>query len=185
MMEIDSFGGVEVQRVAVFCSSHEDLSPAVENTAHELGAYIGFREKTLVYGGVQKGLMEKVASAVKENGGNVIGVVPEYMHRCGKCSDFLDECIVCKGLSERKEVMMREADVAIALPGGIGTLDEVVTMLAAKQVGEHNIPIYLLDVEGCWQPFLQLLYDWEKRQFVSHTLIKNIYIIDNISKLPF
>lgn len=174
-----------IQNIAVYCSSHEGLSPAVEKAAHELGARIGYREKTLVYGGVSKGLMEIVAKAVKENGGNVVGVVPKYMECRGRCSEWLDKCIECEGLSERKEIMMREADIAVALPGGIGTLDEVVTLLATRQVGEHAVPVYLLDVEGCWQPFVSLLQDWQERGFVSETLVRGINVVDDISSIPF
>ncbi len=174
----------EIQNIAVFCSSHEDLSPAVEKAAHELGAFIGYHEKTLVYGGVSKGLMEKVASSVKENGGYVIGVVPEFMKGCGKCSDYLDECVMCKGLSERKAIMLHKADIAVALPGGIGTLDEVVTLLATRQVKEHNTPIYLLNIENSWTPFMGLLQNWREKGFVSDALIDGICVIDDIFALP-
>ena len=143
--------------VALFCASAEGLPADVVAAAGSLGQWIGCQGHTLLYGGVRKGLMEVTAQAVKAAGGRVVGVVPRYMVEAGLVSPCVDECVACRNLSERKWLLQKQADAFVVLPGGAGTLDELFSMLAAAQAGEHGKPIYLLNLHHFWEPLLHLL----------------------------
>ena len=122
-------------KIAVFCSASPVENEKFVNAAKELGRLIGLRKDTLIYGGASLGLMETVASAVKEYGGCVTGVVPEIIEERNAVSGLCDSIIKVKDLNERKQEMNRLADLFVALPGGIGTLDELFTVAAAVSIG--------------------------------------------------
>ena len=115
-----------MDKIAIFCSASDEIDPVYFEKARELGVWMGQNKKTLIYGGANVGLMECVARAAKENGcPTVLGVVPTKLEQRGRVSDVLDVTFRTDNLSDRKEVMLNEADVLVALPGGVGTLDEV------------------------------------------------------------
>lgn len=104
----------------------------------EMGKWMGENHHELIFGGTNQGLMECVAKAVKENGGHVIGVVPTLIEKGGKVSKYLDENIPSQTLSDRKDVMVNECDIVVALPGGVGTLDEIFSTAAYHSIGYHK-----------------------------------------------
>lgn len=158
-----------MRRIGVFCSSHEGLPSAYVAAASWLGGEIGRRGATLVYGGSRCGLMEMVAAAVKAAGGRVVGVVPDVLRRRGLESEQIDVTLYAAGLADRKEALLRESDVLVALPGGLGTLDEVFTVVAAASMGEHRKRVVLANVEGCWDPLLTLLERLQEQGLVAPT----------------
>lgn len=155
------------QRIGVFCSARSGLPAAYVSAAEQLGQWIGTTGRMLVYGGVSRGLMEVVAQSVKQSGGRTMGIIPESMIRRGMLSDAVDVEVPCAALSDRKEYMMREADVFVALPGGIGTLDEVMTVLAAAQVGEHRKKVFFFNVDGVFNELFQLIQTLENQGLVE------------------
>ena len=114
------------------------------DSARQIGEWIGQTGKTLIYGGASLGLMECVARAVKENGGKVIGVVPTLLEEKNSVSTQPDEIIHTLNLSDRKDVMTEKSDILVALPGGVGTLDEIFHVIAAASIGYHQKKSHLL-----------------------------------------
>lgn len=143
--------------ICVFCSSQDRIAPRYFDVARELGAAIGKRGDTLVFGAGRVGLMGAVARAVHAHGGRVIGVIPEALNAVGIVYDEADELIVTKDLRARKAVMDARSDAFIVLPGGFGTMDELFEMLTLKQLRYHNRPLVLLDVDGFFEPVTRLL----------------------------
>ena len=156
--------------VAVFCSANNDIAPDYFRATEELGRWIGENGHTLVYGGGNSGLMECIGKAVHEAGGRTIGVVPRIMEEGRRVSDYVDVEIPCEDLNDRKAIMMERADVFHALPGGIGTLDEVFTVAASATIGYHRKKVVLHDVKGSWDSLVLLLDDLQK-----HGMIRRDY----------
>lgn len=142
------------QKIGVYLSSKSGLPASYEQAARELGEWIGRTGRVLVYGGARKGLMEVLAQGVKRCGGRVYGMVPDIIVERGLQSDAVDVTFRCVDLSDRKEMMNRESDVLVALPGGLGTLDEVFTVLANTGIGIRRQPVVFFNVDGCWDELL-------------------------------
>ena len=144
-------------KICVFCSANEQIAPEFFAAAEELGQWIATSGHTLVYGGVNQGLMEQVARAAHHGGARTIGVIPSMVEKSGRISQFVDVEILCDNLTDRKQMMMDQGDVFVALPGGIGTLDEVFTMAASATIGYHHKTLVLYNVRGFWNPLVSML----------------------------
>ena len=144
-------------KIAVFCSANSDIAPEYFERTAELGRWAARNGHTVVFGGCNLGLMECVAKATRQAGGRTIGVVPKIIERGGKMSDEIDVVIPCDNLSDRKDLMVAQCDVAVALPGGIGTLDEIFTVAASACIGYHSKRVVLYDIGGFWQPLVKML----------------------------
>lgn len=159
------------QRIGVFLSSKEALPEAYHRAAQAVGAWLGRTGRTLVYGGSRSGLMEELAQSCAGAGGKVIGVVPQVVASRNLVSEACHTVFYTADLSDRKSTMMRESDLCVALPGGVGTLDEVFTVLAADVIGTESgakrCPVVLFDVDGCWDGLLRLLDDLEARGLIT------------------
>lgn len=149
-----SEGGIRV-RVCVFCASSRNLDAVYVATGRELGEWIGKHGHTLVWGGCNVGLMDVLGRAVVEGGGKNLAVIPEFLVEKGLAFPDVDERIVTIDLAERKAAMRRNADVFVALPGGIGTWEEVLEVLALKKLGQLDRPVLLANVAGYFDPLLQ------------------------------
>ena len=117
-------------KVAVFCSANNAIDPDFFTMTEGLGRRLAREGHTVVFGGCNIGLMESVAKATAEAGGTTVGVVPSIIEKGGRMSEHVSVHIPCDSLDERKSLMVEQSDVCIALPGGIGTLDEVMQLLA-------------------------------------------------------
>jgi hypothetical protein len=144
-------------KICIFCSANQQLDPDFFAMTEELGRWLATAGHTLVYGGVNCGLMECVAKAVKEAGGRTVGVVPQIVEKNGRMSDYVDVEVLCDNLSDRKQLMSDKSDVFIALPGGIGTIDEVFTVAAAHTIGYHDKRVILYNMKGFWNDMTALL----------------------------
>ncbi|MFA9432573.1 TIGR00730 family Rossman fold protein [Egicoccus sp. AB-alg2] len=146
----------------VYTSSSDAIDPRYPQVAATFGRRIGERGDRLVYGGTAVGVMGVLARAVREAGGHVTGVLPRLMHERGIADEACDELLVTDGMSDRKQHMVARADAFVALPGGFGTLEELLEVLTLKQLGYHDKPIVLLNVDGFYDPllaFFEELYD--------------------------
>lgn len=143
-------------RIAVFCSASERIDPDFFEMTRAFGEWMGRRGDTLVFGGSDQGLMRCLSDAVREAGGGTLGVLPEKFEKGGKGIEGLDTMIHCANLAERKELMLQHADCAVILPGGVGTLDELFSTLADTTLGYHNVPVYIYNMKGFWQPLFEL-----------------------------
>jgi uncharacterized protein (TIGR00730 family) len=143
-----------VSSVCVFCGSNLGANPAFEATARALGAELARRGVRLVYGGGHVGLMGAVADAALEAGGEVVGVMPVHLVEREVAHTRLTELVVTSSMHERKARMAELADGFVALPGGFGTVEEVVEVVTWNQLGLLAKPVVLLDVDDFWSPLL-------------------------------
>ena len=144
-------------KACVFCSANQQIDPDFFTLTKELGQWLAKEGHTLVYGGVNCGLMECVAKAVHEAGGRTIGVIPQIVEKSGRISDHVEVELLCDNLSDRKQLMQDQGDVFIALPGGIGTLDEVFTIAASATIGYHQKRVILYNMKGYWDSLVAML----------------------------
>ena len=156
----------KIQSVCVYCGSSFGSDPIYEATATHLGQLIAASGFRLVYGGGSVGLMGTVARAVIDNGGKVTGIIPEFLERREKMLEAVDDLVVTETMHQRKQLMFQKADAFIALPGGIGTLEEVVEMMTWAQLGRHRKPVLLADINGFWAPLLELLEHMRAQGFI-------------------
>ena len=144
--------------MCVFCSSSDAVDPVFFETATQLGALIARHGCSLVYGGWRIGLMGAVARAAHQHGGQVIGVIPAALHAKGLAYLAADELIVTRDLRERKAVMESRADAFVGLPGGFGTLEELLEIVTLKQLKFHAKPIVLVNTRDFYDP-LQRMFE--------------------------
>ena len=143
--------------VCVFCASSGEVAPVHVETANALGTWIGKRGHGLVWGGCNVGLMDVVGRAVQRAGGRTIAVIPEFLVARGLAFATPDEQTVTADMATRKAEFRRRSDAFVALPGGIGTWEEVFEVLALKKLGQLAAPIVLLNVAGCYDPLVAQL----------------------------
>lgn len=172
-----------MQKIGVYLSSKENLPENYVQAAREVGELIGKTGRILIYGGARKGLMEVLAQSVKQHGGRVYGMVPEIIEKRGLVSDAIDVTFRCVDLSDRKMMMNRESDVLLALPGGIGTLDEVFTVMANTVIGIRHQPVVFYDVDGCWDALLAALDNLFEQGLVSGSPSDYYSVAHNIQEL--
>ncbi|CTQ61761.1 LOG family protein ORF6 in fasciation locus [Roseibium album] len=147
----------QLTSVCVYCGSSFGSDPAHEAAATRLGQIIAEAGLRLVYGGGSVGLMGTVANAALESGGKVTGIIPRFLEKREVMLDSLEDLVITNDMHERKHLMFERADAFIALPGGIGTLEEAVEMMTWAQLGQHKKPVLLANINGFWSPLLELL----------------------------
>ncbi len=172
-----------MKSVAVFCAASENIAPGYFEAAASVGRMLGRIGATLVYGGARFGLMEAVAKGAKEAGARVVGVVPEILEQRGRVSVLIDEKIPCRNLSDRKDIMLAKSDVLVALPGGVGTLDEIFHVAAAATIGYHSKRVILYNVNGFWNRLLAALEELSEAGFVRAGLENIIVVANSIEEL--
>ena len=178
-----AFDSMKIETVAVFCAASENISPRFAEYAREVGEMIARMGLNLVYGGAAAGLMEETAKAVHDNGGFVIGVVPEILEQNRRVSRLLNEKVITRNLSERKDYMQNICDVFIALPGGIGTLDEVFHILAAATIGYHDKKIIFYNAGGFWNTLLTVLEQLGEEGFIRAKGKELFFVADDCNAL--
>jgi uncharacterized protein (TIGR00730 family) len=167
----------------VYAGSSVGRDPAFEQAAQELGLRLAKHELTLIYGGGAIGLMAAVADATLDAGGRVIGVIPRGLFRREIAHQRLTELIEVASMHERKQTMFELADAFVALPGGLGTFEELTEMATWAQLGIHNKPMLTLDVNGYWKPFHALLHAAANGGFMkqdNRRLIVNVERVDDV-----
>lgn len=171
-----------MKKICVFCSSHPDLRKEYVEAADSLGTEIARHGCKLVYGGSKCGLMKVVANAVHAAGGKTEAVVPEILITRGLADDA-DDMVYCAGLDDRKSDMLRNSDVFVALPGGIGTLDEIFTVVAANVIGYHSKKVVLYNVEGFWTPLVRMIRHMEDERMVNPDISEKILVASTAEEL--
>lgn len=153
--------------ICVFSSSSDAVDPAFFALAEELGAEIARRGHALVYGGTNVGLMGAVARAVQRGGGKVIGVIPKFIADRGIAYEAADELIVTNDMRQRKATMEARSDAFVALPGGFGTLEEVLEVITLKQLQQHTKAVVFLNPEGYYDPLTSLFEHMYEKRFAK------------------
>jgi uncharacterized protein (TIGR00730 family) len=164
----------EIRSICVYCGSSSGKHPVYVDAARTLGKAMADAGLRLVYGGGGKGVMGAVASAVSGAGGTVIGIIPRFLitkEATEAALARLDELVVTEDMHTRKHRMFEESDAFVALPGGIGTLEEIVEIMTWAQLGRHDKPIVLANIGGFWTPLMKLL-DHMKEEGFLHTAHK-------------
>jgi cytokinin riboside 5'-monophosphate phosphoribohydrolase len=169
-----------MKNICVFCSSSNRLDESFFKIANELGKAIASDQYALVYGGSNVGLMGELAKTVHRFSGRVIGVIPEVIK--DKDLGYLeaDELIITKDLRERKRIMSERADAFIALPGGFGTLEEILEVITLKQLEFHNKPIVFLNTNGFYSKLLDFFDVIYKQHFAKESSKLFYHISDNV-----
>ena len=168
--------------ICVFCSAN-DVAPQYAAAAEKLGRWLGREGHTLVYGGANLGLMEAVARAAHEAGATVVGVVPAILEKTGRASDHIDVRVLCDSLDDRKAIMVERSDLFVALPGGVGTLDEIFTVVAAASIGYHHKRVVLLNIDGFWDSLLAMLDDLQSKGVLRPGLKETLTVVTEVEKV--
>ncbi len=155
-----------VSSICVFCGSSEGRAPGHLAAAEHLGESMAAAGIRLVYGGGSIGLMGAVARSVLRHGGAVTGIIPDFLVRREAMLEGVDDLHIVPDMHTRKKMMFDRSDAFVALPGGIGTLEEVVEQMTWAQLGRHRKPIVLADIDGFWRPLTNLLAHMSAESFI-------------------
>lgn len=172
-----------MKKIGIFCSASENIDKMYFESARQIGKWMGESNKTLIYGGANLGLMECIAGAVKEYGGTVIGVVPSKLEENGKVSKYLDQMIHTQNLSDRKDIITEESDILVALPGGVGTLDEVFHVIAAASIGYHQKKVIFYNEYGFYNELLKTLSTLEEKGFARQPFSTYYEVAETLDEL--
>ena len=173
----------KIKSICVYCGSGRGLNPAYALAARKLGKALADHNIRLVYGGGSLGLMGEVARSALGAGGKVTGIIPEFLGAKEKMLKDVDELIVVEDMHVRKKLMFERSDAFVALPGGIGTLEELVEQLTWSQLGRHAKPIVVANIEGFWTPFLELLAHMKGETFIRAGLDVHFAVVDKAENI--
>src|SRR6202046_238224 len=178
----------KIKTVCVYCGSGPGTNPRFIEAAIAFGKAVAENGVRLVYGGGSLGLMGAVASSVLDHGGSVTGIIPDFLTLRENALKRVQEMIVTPDMHERKRLMFERSDAFVALPGGIGPLEELVEQLTGQQLGRHAKPILIANIAGFWEPLLGLLTHMRATQFIRPTLaieiLKAERVEDILPRLP-
>jgi uncharacterized protein (TIGR00730 family) len=173
----------KIRTVCVYCGSGPGTNPRFIEAAIALGKALAENGVGLVYGGGSVGLMGAIATSVLDHGGTVTGIIPDFLTARENALARVQELIVTADMHERKRLMFERSDAFVALPGGIGTLEELVEQLTWQQLGRHSKPILIADIDGFWEPLLALLTHMRATQFIRPTLTVDIIKAERIEDI--
>lgn len=168
-----------IKSICVYCGSGPGKNPAYLAAAQTLGANMASAGIALVYGGGGLGLMGETAKSVLANGGRVTGIIPQFLSEKERMLKEAHELIITEDMHQRKRLMFERSDAFVALPGGIGTLEELVEQLTWAQLGRHQKPIVLANIDGFWDPFLALLKHMQDEAFIRAGLEVRFVTVDH------
>jgi uncharacterized protein (TIGR00730 family) len=160
----------QINTVCVYCGSGPGANPRFIEAAHALGKTFAENNVRLVYGGGSVGLMGAVAKSALDHGGAVTGIIPDFLRSREHALTSVQEMIVTPDMHERKRLMFEHSDAFVALPGGIGTLEELVEQMTWQQLGRHSKPVLLANIDGFWEPLIALLAHMRSTEFIRPSL---------------
>jgi len=172
-----------IRSICVYCGSGFGADPVFAENAAALGRAMAEQGIRLVYGGGNVGLMGTVAQAALDHGGYVTGIIPEFLKSREKLLDDVQETIVVPDMHTRKRLMFEKADAFLALPGGIGTLEELVEQMTWAQLGRHTKPILMLSTKGFWKPLLTLFAHMRDQGFIRQGLELNYLVAERVEEV--
>jgi hypothetical protein len=175
----------ELGSLCVYCGANPGAAPAYADAARNLGAAMATEGVRLVYGGGSIGLMGIVARAVMAGGGNVTGIIPQFLKDREIMLREVPDLVVTADMHERKRLMFQRADAFIALPGGIGTLEEVVEVMTWAQLDQHAKPVMILNIDGFWNPLIELFRRMAAEGFLNKAFVGShndlpVEIVDSV-----
>lgn len=172
-----------MKNIGIFCASSNNMDAIYYEEAARLGKWLASNGKTLVYGGANCGLMEAAAKAVDDNGGQVIGVVPQILFDRNRVSSHIHVTIPCADLNDRKQMLIEKSDVIVVMPGSVGTLDEVFTVMAANTIGIHSKRLVFWNINGFWNELFILFEGLKEKGVVNKPMEELFSIADSFEEL--
>src|SRR5947207_7856599 len=183
MVCMDKIKTEPIKTVCVYCGSGSGSSPRFVEAALALGKSFAENNIRLVYGGGSVGLMGAIAKSTLDHGGLVTGIIPDFLKSREHALSRVQEMIVTPDMHERKRLMFERSDAFVALPGGIGTLEELVEQLTWQQLGRHTKPVLLANIDGFWEPLFALLAHMRATQFIRPTLAVDILKAERVEDI--
>jgi hypothetical protein len=171
-----------IRAVTVYCSSSRHVDRVYFDAATQLGHAIAFNNWKLVYGGNDLGLMGAMADAARDAGGEVIGVTPRLLVDQGAADKKCDELIVTETMRQRKEILEDRGDAFIALPGGLGTLEEIFEIIVGRLLGCHAKPIVLLNIANFYDPLLAMLDHAIEQRFIKPAARQLFFVANSVDE---
>ena len=173
----------KLRKICVYCGSGPGTDPAFVEAASEFGTLLAQNGIGLVYGGGGNGMMGTLARAVRDHGGEVTGIIPEFLTEREHAMRTGQELIVTRDMHERKQKMFELADAFVALPGGIGTLEELVEQLTWAQLGRHRKPVLVASIAGFWEPLCALIDHMKALEFIRAEFSFNLLVADKVADI--
>ncbi|MGE0036850.1 MAG: TIGR00730 family Rossman fold protein [Xanthobacteraceae bacterium] len=172
-----------IKSICVYCASGPGTNPAYVAAAKSLGRILAENGVRLIYGGGSVGLMGAIADAVLESGGEITGIIPEFLMNREHMLLRAQERIVTRDMHERKRIMFERADAFVALPGGVGTLEELVEQITWAQLGRHKKPILIANIDGFWDPLCVLLDRMRETLFIRPGFTVDVLVADRVEDI--
>ncbi len=173
----------KIRKICVYCGSGPGTDPAFVESARAFGAVLAENGIGLVFGGGSVGMMGTLAKAVLGHGGEVTGIIPEFLVAREHAMRGADNLIVTHDMHARKRKMFEMADAFVAMPGGIGTLEEIVEQMTWVQLGRHRKPILLANIKGFWDPLCALIDHMKKLEFIRGDLSFDLLVADRVADI--
>jgi uncharacterized protein (TIGR00730 family) len=173
----------KIRKICVYCGSGPGTDPAFIESARAFGAILAKNGVGLVFGGGAVGMMGAIAKSVIDHGGTVTGIIPEFLVAREHAMRGTDNLIVTRDMHERKRKMFELADAFVAMPGGIGTLEEVVEQITWVQLGRHRKPILLANIKNFWEPLCALIDHMKSLEFIRDDLNFDLLVADRIDDI--
>ena len=172
-----------IKKISVFCGAHLGKSPEYKIAAEQIGRLMAEKNLEVIFGGGNVGLMKVVADTAIENGGKVTGITLRSLHEFELTNPIINETIITNSLFERKEKFLDMSDAFIVLPGGVGSMDELLEVMVSNQLGGINKPVGLLNIDGYYDGFLEWLQRSVDDEFVSIENQKQVLVSNNAEEL--
>jgi uncharacterized protein (TIGR00730 family) len=172
-----------IKSVCVYCGSGPGTDPAFVEAAERFGRELAANGVRLIYGGGKVGIMGAISRAVIEAGGEVTGIIPEFLMEREHARKAGNDLIVTRDMHERKRNMFELADAFVAMPGGVGTLEEIVEQITWAQLGRHKKPVLLANVKGFWEPLCALFDHMKALQFIRAGLDFELLVADRVDDI--
>ncbi|MFZ0399792.1 MAG: TIGR00730 family Rossman fold protein [Pseudolabrys sp.] len=173
----------KIQKICIYCGSGPGTDPAFVESARAFGAVLAKNGIGLVFGGGSVGMMGAISKSVLDHGGEVTGIIPEFLVVREHAMRGADNLIVTRDMHERKRKMFEMADAFVAMPGGIGTLEEVVEQITWVQLGRHRKPILLANIKGFWDPLCALIDHMKGLEFIRGDLNFDLLVADRVADI--
>lgn len=173
----------DINSICVYCGSGPGTKPAFVEAARQFGRVLGENRIKLVYGGGSGGLMGALAKSALDHDGFVTGIIPDFLTEREHLLMRAQERIVTRDLHERKRIMFERADAFVALPGGLGTLEELVEQLTWAQLGRHRKPILIANIDRFWDPLCALFDHMKRLEFIRDGLHVNLLVAERVEDI--
>jgi len=173
----------KIRKICVYCGSGPGTNPAFVQAARDFGKLLAANNIGLIFGGGSVGIMGEIAQSVLKHGGEVNGIIPEFLVAREHALNAPHGLTITRDMHERKRKMFELADAFVALPGGVGTLEETVEQMTWAQLGHHRKPILLANIEGFWEPLCALLDHMKALEFIRGDLSFDLLVADKVADI--